>query len=90
MTSYTYTSKSAASGVLNWSAGATLGMTKMLNSHVGLDLGVSFTHYSSKQENNSDYNQKFDVGPTSSGNNSYKYKSSSNPVGFGAGVVIFL
>jgi hypothetical protein len=90
ITSYNYESKGSYPGSFNWNAGADLGITKMLNPHVGLDLSVSFTHYYNKSGNKSDATYKYDGGAVSTSTYEYDYKNTSNPVGIKAGVVIIL
>jgi hypothetical protein len=86
----TYTFKT--SGQLNWNAGVTFGVTKMLNSHVGLDLGLGYTFYNS----NYDYTRNARVDYVDPGTadetreTNYKLKSSTSGVSLSVGFQIFL
>jgi hypothetical protein len=88
----TFTSKYTEDlkSIFNLSAGAGLGLTKLINKHVGLDAAVYY------QFNRNAYNYKSVTDRTYSNNNSdqliseYKYAGLSNNVSVSLGVIVFL
>ncbi|MBX9785593.1 MAG: hypothetical protein K2X48_20105 [Chitinophagaceae bacterium] len=89
----TYTSKYTEDfkSILNFAGGLGLGLTKLLNKNVGLDVGIAY-QFNRRSFNYSSVNDVVYSSPASSEQqkSTYKYTGTTNNVALSAGILVFL
>jgi outer membrane protein len=77
-------------GIFNLSAGALLGLTKMVNKNIGLDLGLGYSFVNSSYNYSAITNRQFVTSNTERLETKGKYNNSTHGVAVSIGMLVFL